>query len=108
MKYEDALQLLVNSDRTELERADNLIKSMSRLAVDLLDYRFAVEHYDGNPNNTLVQDTLSKIINNLSSVKGDMDIFMVKMNVADDVERMAENRVVKIAIKVRRKYKGSN
>ena len=60
-KYEESLRVISTSNRTEYERAENLIKEMCRLTTDLLDYRYAVENYKIDGSSTVLQDNLAKI-----------------------------------------------
>lgn len=102
MKYEKALRIISTSNRTEYERAENLIKEMCRLTTDLLDYRYAVENYKIDGSSTVLQDNLAKIKNSLALVVSDIDIYMDQMGITNKVKQKAVDRVNRIANKVRK------
>ena len=102
MKYEESLRIISTSNRTEYERAENLIKEMCRLTTDLLDYRYAVENYKIDGSSTVLQDNLAKIKNSLALVVSDIDIYMDQMGITNKVKQKAVDRVNRIADKIRK------
>ena len=96
MKYKTMIQIIVqNNDRTELERGDVLIKDMSRLIVDLVNYRYAVENYKGNQEGVL-QDNLSKVKNSVALLMGDLDIYNEQVGITAKVEDKKTDRMNRI------------
>lgn len=101
MKYKTIIQIIVqNNDKTELERGDILIKDMSRLIVDLINYRYAVENYKGNQEGVL-QDNLSKVKNSVALLMGDLDIYNEQVGITTKVEGRKTDRMNRIAKKIR-------
>ena len=97
MKYKTIIQIIVqNNDKTELERGDILIKDMSRLIVDLVNYRYAVENYKGDQEGVL-QDHLGKVKNSVALLMGDLDIYNEQVGITAKVEGKKCYRINRIA-----------
>lgn len=100
MNYENMLRTISTSGRTEIERADNLIKEMCRLTSDLLDYRYVVENCKTDGNSTAIADSVMKIKNSMALVVSDMDILMDQFGITDKVRQKAVDRVNRIADRI--------
>ena len=98
MKYENMVKLMADSNRTQFERADILIKEMSKLTMDLLDYRYTAEHYKGE--GTAVNDRKNQIKNSLVLVMTDIDIYMEQMGMTEEVKDKANKRLGKLVNKI--------
>ncbi len=98
MKYKNMIKAVADSDRTQFERADILIREMCKLTSDLLDYRYASEHYKGDGN--VVDDRINTIKNSLSLVVTDIDIYMEQMNITKEVKDKAAKRMDKLVNKL--------
>ena len=96
MKYKTMIQIIIqNNDKTELERGDILIKDMSRLIVDLVNYRYAVENYKGDQEGVL-QDHLAKVKNSVALLMGDLDIYNEQVGITAKVEDKKTDRMNRI------------
>ena len=95
--YIEAIKKLADGDRTELERADILIREMCRVTNNLLDYRYAVEHYKGS--GTALNDMLGTMATSIALLESDLDVYKEYMNITDKVNKKKENRVIKLANK---------
>lgn len=98
MKYKNMIKAVANSNRTQFERADILIREMCKLISDLLDYRYTSEHYKGDGN--VVDDRINTIKNSLSLVVTDIDIYMEQMNMTEEVKGKAAKRLDKLVKKL--------
>lgn len=98
MKYENMVKLMADSNRSQFERADILIKEMSKLTMDLLDYRYTAEHYKGE--GTAVNDRKNQIKNSLVLVMTDIDIYMEQMGMTEEVKDKANKRLGKLVNKI--------
>lgn len=98
MKYENMVKIMANSNRTQFERADVLIKEMSKLTMDLLDYRYTAEHYKGE--GTVVDDRKNQIKNSLVLVMTDIDIYIEQMGMTEEVKDKANKRLGKLVNKI--------
>lgn len=98
MKYENMVKLMADSNRSQFERADILIKEMSKLTMDLLDYRYTAEHYKGE--GTAVNDRKNQIKNSLVLVMTDIDIYMEQMGITEEVKDKANKRLSKLVNKI--------
>ena len=98
MEYRKAIRVLSSGDRNELERGDILIKEMSRLTTDILNYRYISEHYKGVQEKVMI-DNVNKIKNSLAILLGDMEVYMDCLNISNDVTDKKRNRITKIADK---------
>lgn len=96
MNYEQCIKELATDGKSEFERADNLIKEMSRLTMDLLDYRYIYEHCEGSES-TALQDAVAKIKNSIAILSGDMDIYMELMDITKKVQDKKCYRINRIA-----------
>ena len=99
---EDKLRTIAASDKSEIERADMLIKEMCKVTNDLLDYRYTVEHYTGNPTSTVLRDRVNAIKNSMTVLISDMEIYAEQMDFREDMERQMEKRINKIADRLSR------
>ena len=96
MKYKTIIQIIVqNNDKTELERGDILIKDMSLVIVDLVNYRYAAENYKGDQERVL-QDNLSKVKNSVALLMGDLDIYNEQVGITAKVEDKKTDRMNRI------------
>jgi len=98
----DAIRIIATSDRNEEERAEIMIKDMCRLTSDLLDYKYAFDHYEGSEGSTVLRDKVNTIKNSMVLLMSDMKIYAEQMDITDDVETLIDKRINKIAEKVRR------
>lgn len=98
MEYKNMVNVVANSNRTQFERADVLIKEMSKLTMDLLDYRYTAEHYKGE--GTVVDDRKNQIKNSLVLVMTDIDIYMEQMGMTEEVKGKAAKRLDKLVKKL--------
>ncbi len=99
--YDDAIKTMVKNGKDELDRGDIIIKEMSRLTQDLLDYRYTVNHYEGNQKG-VYSDKISTIKNTLSILLGDIDMYMEYVGIADKVDKKKKERIIKLAEKIER------
>lgn len=98
MKYKNMIKAVANSNRTQFERADILIREMCKLISDLLDYRYTSEHYKGDGN--VVDDRINAIKNSLALIVTDIDIYMEQMNITKEVRDKAAKRMDKLVNKL--------
>lgn len=100
--YETAVKALAhNGDKNEFDRADMVIKEMSRVISNLLDYKHTVDYYKGNQDG-VIEDKKNTVINSLSVLLGDVDMYMESVGIADKVMKKKENRIHKLADKLGR------
>lgn len=100
--YEKMLRVLSTSGKSEMERADNLIKGMCRLINDLLEYRYCLDHYKLDGKSTVVIDSIAKIKNSTALVVSEMDIYMDQMDITNKVKQKASDRIKRLADKVQK------
>lgn len=98
MRYENMVKVIADSDRTQFERGDILIKEMNRLSSDILDYRYAAEHYSGD--GTVLEDKRNQIKNSLVVIKSDLDVYMEQLGITEVVADKAAKRLDKIVSKM--------
>lgn len=101
MKYMDMVKTIANGERTAFERGDIIIRELCRLTEDILDYRYAGEHYDGN--GTVLDDKRNQIKKSLVLVKSDLDVYMEQLGITDEVKDKSNKRLEKITNKIERK-----
>ena len=98
MGYKEDVVKIANSDKTSFERGDIIIKEMNRLATNILDYRYAAEHYEGNGN--VLEDTKNNVVNSLAILISDLDVYTEQLGVEDKIKYKTYKRIEKIAKKV--------
>ena len=98
MKYESAVETMAVTSRDELDRADIIIREMTRLTNDLLDYRYVATHYEGDSQDVL-KDKINTIKNSLAVLLGDLDIYMEYMDITDKVNNKKQKRVIELVKK---------
>ena len=98
MKYENMIKVMADGDKSQFERGDILIKEMNRLSSDILDYRYAAEHYKGN--GTVLEDKKNHIKNSLVLVITDLDVYMEQMEITETVHDKANKRLNKLVEKI--------
>lgn len=99
--YEDAVKTMIVNGKDELDRGDMIIKEMSRLTQDLLDYRYTVNHYEGNQKG-VYSDKIGTIKNTLAVLLGDIDMYMEYVGITDKVDKKKEERIIRLAEKIGR------
>ena len=100
--YEAAIKTLAhNGDKSEFDRADMVIKEMSRVISNLLDYRHTATYYNGDQD-SVITDKMNTVANSLSVMLGDIDMYMEAVGITDKVMKKKENRINKLADKVGR------
>lgn len=96
--YKKAVQIMAGGDKDEIDRGDIIIKEMCRLTNDILDYRYAVNHYEGNQKG-IFKDKIGSIKNTLAVMLGDIDMYMEYLDITDKVEKKKTDRLIKLASK---------
>ena len=94
MEYENLVKKIANSDRTETERGEVLIREMCRLMTDIVDYRYTKEHYEGG--GTVIDDKRNNIKKSMSVVMSELDVYAEQLGVSDDVYYKKKKRLYKI------------
>lgn len=100
MKYNDMVAKIAKTDVSEIERAENLIRSMTKVINAMFDYKYVADHYVGGPNSTMLQDKVNIVAKELAIMISDADIYMETLGVTDKVHGNAEYRVKKILAKI--------
>lgn len=90
------IETIANAGRTEFEYGEILVKDMSRLIIDILDYRYACEHYQGNIS-VMKQDKRGTIKNSLAILMSDLDVYMYMLGITESVKEKEAARLEKIA-----------
>ena len=85
MEYKRAIEIVANSDRSEFERGEILIRGMCRLTEDILNYRYIVEH---TSSGTVKEDKVRTIKNSMSIMLGDLDVYMKMLG----IKKMIKNQ----------------
>jgi len=101
MKYYEEIKVIADSNKSLMDRGDLIIKHMCRLTEDILNYRYACEKYKGN-SDSIIYDKMGTIKNSLSVLISELEIYMEKANITDDVKNKAAKRIHKVAEKLTR------
>lgn len=98
MGYKENVVKIANSKKTSFERGDTIIKEMSRLTSDILDFRYAAEHYDGN--GTVLSDKKNSIKNSLIILMSDLDVYIEQLGLTEEIKKQENKRLDRIADKI--------
>lgn len=99
MRYEDMIKIIAKTDKTVVDRGDIVIKDMSRLINDIMNYRYTVEHYKGDTEDVLT-DKLMSVKNSMAILESDMDIYKETADISSKVESKKIGRINKIMDKI--------
>lgn len=99
MRYEDMIKIIAKTDKTVVDRGDIVVKDMSRLINDIMNYRYAVEHYKGDTEDVLT-DKLMSVKNSMAILESDMDIYKETAEISSKVESKKIGRINKIMDKI--------
>ena len=98
MEYENMVKLMTNDGQDQFRRAERLIREMCDLIVQLLDYRFIAEKYDGN--GTVDEDHKNQLKKTLALIVSDMDIYMEQTGITEDVKDKANKRLARLVNRI--------
>lgn len=98
--YNESVKVIANSDKTVFDRGDLVVKEMSRLTSDILDYRYAAEHYKGD-GISVMGDKARSIKNSIALLESDLDVYKEMLGITDLVKDKKEQRIGKVAEKVK-------
>lgn len=101
MTYGEMIIKVANSDKTEFERAEALIRQFCKLTDELLDYKYMIEHYNGGERSSVIEDEKNILINKLAVVKSDLDIYIQKMDITSDVIDKATKRLERMTKRIK-------
>ena len=94
-KYDDMIKTLARTEKTVYDRTDSVIKDMGKVMGDIVDYRYAIDHYEGNAASVL-NDNVMSIKNSVALLETELDILEEMLGIRDKVEEKKKNRLEKI------------
>lgn len=101
MDYESKVKAIAHfGDRTAIQRGELLVREMAKLINDLVDYRYAAEHYKGNNMSNLISEKQNKLKKDMAVLQSDLDIYMELMGLTADVETEADKRLERLLERV--------
>jgi len=98
-KYDDMIKVLARTDKTIYDRTDSVIKDMGKVMGDIVDYRYSIDHYEGNAASVL-NDNVMSIKNSVALLETELDILKEMLGIRGKVEEKKKNRLEKIIKKV--------
>lgn len=99
--YNEMVTEIARSDKSVLDRGDIIIKEMSRVISDILDYRYIAEHHNGNVDIAL-NEKAGTIKNSLAILESDVDIYVEQLGMSKKIFKEKCKRVEKISNKINR------
>lgn len=97
MEYNQKIKRIADFSNDTEEKSEILIKEMCHVIEDILNFNYAHNHYKSqNENSTVLADHKNKIINSLSILKSDLDIYCEMFGIREEVELKAQKRVERI------------
>lgn len=100
MRYEDIIKKIADSDKTVFDRGDLCIREMCRLINDIVDYRYAAEHYNGDSMDSVLRDKTNSIKNSLGVLESEFDIYKEMLGITTLVNQKKVSRINKIADRI--------
>ena len=94
-EYIELVKVIADSDKTEFERGEIVIKDMSKVISDILDYKYAAENYKGDAEGVL-DDKINSIKNSVARLESDLDVYKERMGISKKVAQKKEDRAAKI------------
>ena len=100
MEFDKELQnaidtILKDDSKTILDRGDILIKDCCRLINDLMDYRYAAEHYKGDMD-AILKEKQSTIKNTLGIFMSNSWLYMENIKIYKAVNNKGKQRMTKL------------
>ena len=94
----ESVKLILNNGHlTEEERGQLLIRSLSQTIECLVNYNYAITHYKGGDNSTVLEDKLSSVANRLALLTSDLELYEEHFGIKDFVDARAERRINRLA-----------
>lgn len=87
------------NDKSVSDRCDMVIQSMTKVIYDIIEYRWAVEHYEGNAESVLT-DKANSIKNSAAMMESNLDLIYETLDIRDKVRKKKEDRITKIANRI--------
>ena len=98
MNYEEMIKVIA-SKKSTLDEGDLVVRDMTKVINDILEYRYTAEHHKGNKEKVL-KDKAMIIRNSMAVLESDLDIYQEMLGITEKVDNEKENRVEKIASRV--------
>ena len=97
-KYDELVKVVANSNRTERERGEILVREVAQLIDKILNYNYTVEHYDGK--GTVIDDRRNEVKNAIVLVKSDLDVYIEQLGLTEVVNERTEDRLTAISKRI--------
>lgn len=95
MKYKEKIKKIADNGSTLIE-GDILIRDMSRVIDDVMEYRYAAEHY----NKKVLDDKKSPVASSIAILIGDLEVYQEMLGITEKVGKKKTERVSKLADKM--------
>lgn len=96
MKYDEMVKKVANTkDKSISDRCDMVIQSMTKVIYDIIEYRWAVEHYEGNSQSVLT-DKANTIKNSSFIMESSLDLLNEALGIRDQVKEKKEKRLERL------------
>ena len=96
-KYDELIKKVADG-RTERERGELLIKEMAQLIEGILNYNYAIEHYDGT--GTVIDDRRNQVKKAIVLVKSDLDVYTKQLGLTETETKKVTDRLETISRKL--------
>lgn len=97
-KYEELVKVVANSNRSEKERGEILVREIAQLIDKILNYNYTVEHYDGD--GTAISDRRNEVKNAIALVKSDLDVYTEQLGLTEVVDKKVADRLEAISKRI--------
>lgn len=101
MTYGEMVGKIAQSDKTEFERGEALIRQFCKLTDEMLDYKYMIEHYNGGERSSVIEDEKNILANKLAAVKSDLDIYIMKLGITSEVVNKATKRLERMIKRIK-------
>lgn len=94
-KYDDMIKALARTEKTVFDRTDSVIKDMGKVMGDIVNYRYAIDHYEGNAASVL-NDNVMSIKNSVALLETELEILEEMLGIRDQVKEKKEKRLERL------------
>ena len=98
--YREMIKELAESEISDIERGDLLIRDMCKTIDAILVYKYTKDYYSGN-SDSVIQDRINAIDQAMAVMVGNMDIYMEILQITYSVQQHNNKRIQKILKRIR-------
>lgn len=95
MRYDEMIKRIANANKSASERCDIVIKDMAKVIEEIINYKYALDHYNGKTD-SVITDNANSVKNAVASLEVNMDILKEVLKITDKVDSKKDTKANKI------------